>query len=107
MKRILSFLVVSLALSSGVFAGECVCPDEPEGCTLPSKYAVCLKRAEAKRVALQQVELEELRALRRIGARRFGFTFGPGLGVSGIVTDEFDVKWVPAGGAYIVWGFHF
>lgn len=98
-------IAVALGLAAAlslVSVAAAVASERPSDC--PPRFASCLDRAEAEAVARQQVELDYLRKLR---GKRLGATLGPGIGISGVVTDDYEVHWVPSGGVYLVWGIRF
>jgi hypothetical protein len=76
----------------------------PEWCR---PHFECVETSEIVVDSEYHIELREqvLRYKRR--AQRFGLTVGFGLGVGGVVNENYDVHWVPAGGPMIVWGLRF
>ena len=68
---------------------------------------ICLKREDAEALDIKLINLETQLVIANSKIRRWGFAVGPGVGVSGIVTDDWNVKWVPSAGGYMLWGFYF
>ncbi len=98
--KMIQIYTLALLISNSIWASE-----RPADC--PPQYAACLTRVETERIAIQQVELERLRVLRKISTRRFGWSLGPGLGVGIVVDEDFNTEWVPTAGGFLVWGLRF
>ena len=79
---------------------------EPQPPNCPEGY-VCLTLSElAERTAfIWQLQAE--RTLLRARARRFGFTVGCGVGVAGVVDEDFQTRTAPALACGAFYGFRF
>lgn len=97
-------LPVLIILSAGLALGADDAPKRPEWCR---PGFVCVQTSEVVADTEYHLDLREQIAKYRGSSRRFGLTIGFGLGVGGVVDDEFDVRWVPTGGCFLVWGIRF
>lgn len=79
-------------------------PERPEWCKPGYE---CITRGELADATIRLIDLKTELALARAKARRFGLTVGVGMGVGGVVDDSFEVKTVPTGGVFIVYGWRF
>jgi hypothetical protein len=79
-------------------------PTRPEWCK-PGWECVPTKEMVAD--SEYHLDLRSQVAQYRSRASRFGLTIGFGLGVGGVVDDDFNVRWVPTGGCFITWGLRF
>ena len=94
--------VLLLALLPGI--GAAAEPDRPAWC-LPGYE--CVKTSEMTANTVLLIDLrEKLREAKAVG-RRWGWSVGPGIGVSGVVDRNYDVSYIPGGGFYVVWGLRF
>lgn len=64
----------------------------------------CLPRAEIAADTEFHLDLQEQIIKYRTRARRVGWTFGPGIGVAGVVDADLDVHYVPAVGIFLTYG---
>lgn len=101
MKRLL-FVASILALAWPVIAADV--SERPTWCRDGFQ---CLKTSEIVADVEHHIDLREQVAKYRARGSRFGFTLGFGLGVGAVVDERFDVRWVPTGGAFLVYGIRF
>lgn len=100
-------LLATVILSLGLALGANDAPKKPDICNqLPPGWR-CVTVKELVADTEYHLDLREQVARYRTSSRRFGLTIGFGLGVGGVVDDDFQVRWVPTGGAMIVWGIRF
>lgn len=106
-------LVRVLILAAGVFvlsvAGNIAFATEnaterPDWCR--QGYS-CIKTSELVVDSEFHLDLREQVIKYKSRARRFGLTIGFGLGVGGVVDDDFDVHWTPTAGCFLVYGIRF
>lgn len=93
--------VATAILSAGPLFGADDAPKRPEWCR---PGYICLTRAEVVADAEYHLDLREQAARYRASSRRFGLTIGPSVGIYGVVDDDYDVRWVPAAGFSLTWG---
>ena len=103
MKRVM-ILVAAAILSAGLALGADDAPKRPAWC---QPGYVCVPTAEIAADAEYHLDLREQIAKYMGSSRRFGLTIGFGLGVGGVVDDDFNVRYVPTGGCFLVYGIRF
>jgi len=68
---------------------------------------VCLPLATARELDVRVVTLQHDLDVAKLKVKRLGLTLGCGLGVSGLVTDTWTFKGVPAATCAAVYGWRF
>jgi hypothetical protein len=100
-----ALVILSPALPSATLAGDV--ETRPAICSQLPKGWNCVATKELVEDTDLHLDLRSQVQQYKSRASRFGLTIGFGLGVGGVVDDSFDVRWVPTGGAFIVYGIRF
>jgi hypothetical protein len=95
-------LVLLLLGATPLFAADA--PTRPPWC---HENYICIPRHEVAEATIRLIDLKTELALARAKARRMGLTVGVGMGVGGVVDDSFQVRVVPTGGVFVVYGWRF